>query len=440
MAATSTLKDDFQWGDVDTIKWDTSLSTDSTQILSDQLYLYIGHAATSGYNTLQSSTAFDLTGSYIYVHLTDAGNQGLTSHEAIMGIYLDASNSLWFDVSGNNIAAYKKVAGVQAQVGSNIAYNSSTHAWLRISESGGTISWDTSTNGSSWTNRFSVANPFAITAIKPYLQSGCWQNEASGSYADFLDFNLQPGDLQFSWKGYTWNKRIDQGPSMYNNLWSSSNVTGPDGNGYVTMSVTNSGSSPVGGEFYSVTRGWGYGTYITTIGTRVDNMDPEVVMGGMFTFDFTRAPDYAEIDMGEVRRYNGNPNTRILYSHTYNNGSNTFITDDVDVTADIIQTHMATWTPTKIEFTSYVGEGTSGSVINHYIHRTFIPKTSLERVHFDAWVQNLSTPADATPIDIVVRNFTFIPMGNRYVTDYDRSAGGNAAVTSRTAVTSRSAV
>lgn len=442
MAATSTLKDDFQWGDLDTNKWDTSFSSDAGQIVLSSLYCHIAHTAASQYNSIYAATTYDLTGSNYYVNLIDAGNQALTSHEAILGLYKDGDNKVWFNVSGGNLSVFKKVAGAQAQVGSSTAYSSTNHAWLRIREASGTLHFDTSADGSSWSADFqTLANPFAITAIKPYLESGCWQAEASASYADFGSFNVQPGELQFSWKNYTWNKRIDYGNSMYNGLWSTDNVTGPDGSDYMTLHLTNAGSSPVGGEFYSEQRGFGYGTYITTIGTRTDNLDPEVVMGGMFTFDFTRPPEYAEIDIGEVRRWDGNPNTRILYSHTWNNaGVNTFITDHTDVTADVVQTHTAVWSPTKIEFTSYIGEGTSGTVLNNYTHYTHIPTTSLERIHFNLWVADESTPDDATPCTAVIRNFQFIPMGSRFVTDYDRSGVTRTTATSRNSISSRTAI
>lgn len=409
MALTSTLIEDFEWGTLNSNKWSTSISSDASKVSVSSLALVISHIATAAYNGIIAATTYDLTASSFYVQLVDAGNQSLTSHEAILGLQLDANNQVWFTVSGGNVSAYKKVASVQTQVGSSIAYNSTTHAWLRIREASGTIYWDTSSDGTNWTNRWSLVNPFAITSIKPYMQSGCWQTEVSGSSATFDNFNLQPGELQLSWSDYTWNKRIQYGDPQYNGQWSHSNVA-VNAQGEMVLSLTNSGSSPVGAEIFSVQRGFGYGTYTCTINTRVDNLHKAVVVGGMFTFDFTRPPHYAEIDMGEVRDYASQPNTRVLYSHTWNNrGSNTFVTNHRDVTSDTIRTYQTIWSPEMIVFNCYEGDSTNGTLISRYVHTDNVPIPGQERVHFNVWVQNANTPSGATAIDVKLKSFSFSP-------------------------------
>src|SRR6187549_433387 len=49
----------------------------------------------------------------------------------------------------------------------------------------------------------------------------------------------QPARTSLVWKGYTWNLRDGGtgGPGFGG--WSNANVTGPDGNDYLTISITN---------------------------------------------------------------------------------------------------------------------------------------------------------------------------------------------------------
>ncbi len=170
--------------------WSSSSSADATQVIEQNQRLEITHTAASQYNTLIQVTTFNLTGTYAAVRITDAGNQALTSHQTLMGVHLDATHKFWFDTNNGNISAWYVNGGANTQVGSNLAYNSTNHAYRRIRESGGTTFWDYSADGVSWTNLASVANPFAVTAVLTYLQSGCYNSEASPSLGYFDNFSI----------------------------------------------------------------------------------------------------------------------------------------------------------------------------------------------------------------------------------------------------------
>ncbi len=181
---------DFNHGSVpDAGLWNPT-GADSTQSTVASGQLQITHTATSQYNECDSRAQYNLTGQSTYINVQDAGNQALASHQTSFGVYADSSNKVYMTALNGNLQAYKVVAGVQTQVGSNVTYSSSTHAWWRIRESGGTTFWDTSTNGTVWTNQWSLANPITLTAVTCYAQSGCFSNEASGSHSYFNYWNL----------------------------------------------------------------------------------------------------------------------------------------------------------------------------------------------------------------------------------------------------------
>lgn len=182
------LTDNFNDNSLDLTNWTKSFSFDGTQVLEQNSRIEITHAATAQYNALATLNAYDLTGSYFTVKITDVGNQALVSHEVIFSLYKDNNNKVYFDINQNVITAYKIIAGVQTAIGSSLAYNSSTHQAFRFIESGGTLNLDTY-DGSSWTNRWSLSNPWAVTALQALLQTGIYSAEASGSRAYFDDFN-----------------------------------------------------------------------------------------------------------------------------------------------------------------------------------------------------------------------------------------------------------
>lgn len=153
------------------------------------------HTAASEYNTLPSTVFYDLTSSYFLTEVVNVGNQSLVSHEVIAGARADTNNGFWFTAGGGFLKAFKRIGGVNTQVGSSLTLNTNQHKWWRIREVSGTLFWDTSPNSSDWKVQWSLANPFAITAVQPYLQSGCYATEASASLAVFDNFNSPRGVL-----------------------------------------------------------------------------------------------------------------------------------------------------------------------------------------------------------------------------------------------------
>lgn len=184
MTLAETLTDNFNDNSLDTGKWTSfgSVSETSSQL---QMTTSLG----SSYQGIDSLTTYDLTASYAYIQLVDAGNQSLTKLEVYpLYLSLDANNALYILVENNVIHFAKRVGGTNTNL-VNATYNSSTHAWLRIRESGGTCYWDSSTDGSTWTNRAANTTPFTITGLTLEVQTGTWGGEASTTTTIFDNFN-----------------------------------------------------------------------------------------------------------------------------------------------------------------------------------------------------------------------------------------------------------
>lgn len=190
MALTASIRDNFNDNTRNTSIWNQfgSVSETGGKLVVTST---ISSAVYGGYTSVNT---YDLTGSYAYARVVDAGNQSLTSWQATpILLALDASNNLSWYVNAGNIHAQNQVAGVYTDIKGDVAYDSAVHKYFRIRESSGTIYWDYSTNGKAWTNYTSTANPFAITALEVDIIAGTYSPELSQTSATFDNFNLVPG-------------------------------------------------------------------------------------------------------------------------------------------------------------------------------------------------------------------------------------------------------
>lgn len=184
----STLVDNFNDNSLDTTLYGSFGSTVSET--NQQLELLNGANYTS-YLGIFTIRRYFLTSSAVTIKLVNAGNQSLTSLQALIQLELDSNNQVYYLVEGNTLKAVKKVSGAVSDV-NTVAYNSTTMAYLKISESGGTISWDYSSNGQSWTNLTTLSNPFAVTSLQVNILAGTYSNEASSTTVIWDNLNVIP--------------------------------------------------------------------------------------------------------------------------------------------------------------------------------------------------------------------------------------------------------
>ncbi len=191
-ALTQTLTDDFNDNSIDAAKWlVTGPGTPTNQVKEQNQQIELTtDGVTNDYYTLQSQNTYDLTGSYTMVKVVDSGNPPV--NEAPNPLVLSnvaGTDKLFYSITnGLQLQAYKVVGGVQTQVGSNTAFGAG-QKWLRIREAGGTIFWDYSPDGITWTNDESVATPITITALTQNIQTGQF-GVGLGSTSKFDDFNI----------------------------------------------------------------------------------------------------------------------------------------------------------------------------------------------------------------------------------------------------------
>lgn len=137
---------------------------------------------------INSNATFDLTGSSVYVQIAQTPNQGNGTTEAYLQIVdAGATNREAMIWSGGRLIQRETVAGSDTET--SLAFDPVNHAWWRIGESGGTIFWDTSPDGATWTNRRSKAVGITVTSLTVRLLTGFYGTEPSPGTAKFDNVN-----------------------------------------------------------------------------------------------------------------------------------------------------------------------------------------------------------------------------------------------------------
>lgn len=196
-----------------------------------------------------------------------------------------------------------------------------------------------------------------------------------------------------------------------------------DGNGYLHLRIMfRDGvwhSSEVVGDDVL-----GYGTYTFTLGSRIDQLDRNTVVG-MFTWD-TSAPqfNYREIDI-EFARW-GDPladNSQYVVQpwDTVGNTNRWEIT----LTGND-STHGFTWSADSVEFSSYQGSPPAAQIQSWTYAGPDVPPegTSSGNARINFWLNGGNAPSDGQQAELVIKSFDFTPLPEQFV---DYPANGQIA-------------
>jgi trimeric autotransporter adhesin len=191
--AISCLTDAFPGTTLDTTKW--QLVEGSAAVAGGQLQL----GATSAYTTVGSLIAWTLKNSAVLMKLwpLGPGNGSFQIGFDLFSWWTVGANKqidLVLEGSGPSLTAtYTDSGGTQHTIGSGTwTPGFGTPAWLRIRESGGTTYFDYSSDGMTWTNLCSIADPIVSDAVGLQIYAGYYGTEtAETGYV--ADVNLPPG-------------------------------------------------------------------------------------------------------------------------------------------------------------------------------------------------------------------------------------------------------
>lgn len=150
----------------------------------------------------------------------------------------------------------------------------------------------------------------------------------------------------------------------------------------------------------------GYGTYEWTLATRVDALDPNVVLG---LFTWNDAPDYAhrELDIELARWGNAADPTNgqyVVQPHDRESHLQRFTQGPVVVT-----TQRFTWRSGGVTFESLAGD----TVLNQWSYSgpaSEVPVPGGENARMNLWLFNGLAPKNGQPVEVIISDFRFTPL------------------------------
>jgi cytochrome c-type biogenesis protein CcmE len=184
-----TFTDDFAI--LDTNKWFVNANASA---VNGQANFSISTA----YQGIYSKTAYDLTGSQIFLQLVQPPNQGLGTNSLYWYLDIDGANQLLFIWEGGTLYAGRKIGGTSTYAASR-AYDPANDKWLRISESGGTVTWSVSADGTTWSTFGTwVASGLPLTQFWLSIGTGYYGAETAPGTAIIDNLNTAPSGTPYT--------------------------------------------------------------------------------------------------------------------------------------------------------------------------------------------------------------------------------------------------
>lgn len=184
------LIEDFNGTTLDSVKWGTYLPVGGfTVTVSGGVCNNNTAASTVGEAQLYSQTLaanpLTLTESYIQAKITVQA--GTTSVDTAFKIYGPGdTDAVYMVYSNTQLYASKTVASVDSNI-TNIAYNSTTMAYWRIRESGGTVYYEYGPDGQTWTQLSSVTTWFDATRVRFLFTANEWSSDVNATVGSTID-------------------------------------------------------------------------------------------------------------------------------------------------------------------------------------------------------------------------------------------------------------
>jgi hypothetical protein len=226
--SVSTLRDDFADGSI-AATWITSETGSATAAeTSGQARLTLPSSIVGSHvASWRSAAVYDLTGDSFYWNIGTMVSTSVAA-TALMDLRLsDNLNALRWTQTSGTLKAQTIVAGVATDRYS-VAWNAATYKYLRIRESGGNVLFDSSSNGTAWTNRASVAAPFAVTELLVTFAVLCGNLASPGSLRlDDVNLILPALSTNWHWTQADWS---------INNRFRTVTISASSGQGYIATS------------------------------------------------------------------------------------------------------------------------------------------------------------------------------------------------------------
>ena len=190
MAAFSTLQDAFHNTTLNGTLWSPYTAGSATlgysSVGATCTFPSASTSATDG--DVASQNSYTLANSAVYVRVL-AVPSAATNADATLSLRDSGyTNIIAMQVEAGILYAQKVVSGVQTNLAS-ITYNATSMLYWRIREASGTVYWEYSADGLTYTTLYSAADPITITALYADIGGSCYENETNPGTFRWDNFN-----------------------------------------------------------------------------------------------------------------------------------------------------------------------------------------------------------------------------------------------------------
>ena len=191
---TAELTDDFNDNSIDPAKWPNAYGAGFSETGGKATV-----AAGPAYAGFGSATGYSLNDSYIAARVTvPAPTAGATFCQGRLQFYVDADHSaeITVDTVAQDVQAFLTDGAGNTLLAVGFDYDPVDHAWIRLREAAGTMYWEASATGITWTTLTTHATPTAIattTIGSVYLEA--YDNGASPGIVTFDNLNITPASV-----------------------------------------------------------------------------------------------------------------------------------------------------------------------------------------------------------------------------------------------------
>ncbi|MFJ6559984.1 chitosanase [Streptomyces sp. NPDC091412] len=186
------LIDNFDDNAINTVLWPDNYGAPAATEVGGRARVPCG----PDYVAYQSASVYTLAGSSAHIRVYPPEKNGAVA-EAYASFQLASASA----PAGTALTININTATGTIRYSSNVdywdnnavsqTYSASTHTWLRIRETGGTLYWDTSTNGISWTNRRTLPTPAWVKTAKDVsVTLQAHRDAGTVNFAEFDDLNV----------------------------------------------------------------------------------------------------------------------------------------------------------------------------------------------------------------------------------------------------------
>jgi len=152
---------------------------------------------TTGYAAYVSAGSYTLAGAQVACRVYGPAAGGATAEALAEVLVLSSTGGT---DAGFSLNAASGLLRLISRVGYtdpgqvDLAYDPTAHAWVRLRESDGTLAWDTSPDGRTWTTRRTTASPAWVSGTTLTAILAGHRDGGTGDYCEFDSFNIvRPG-------------------------------------------------------------------------------------------------------------------------------------------------------------------------------------------------------------------------------------------------------